>query len=188
MFRCAAVLVVCGILLLPSSSPAQDSTVDIPAGALNHLVNRLGSPSNAGIYVPPEAEPPSNALAWQWWVTDAQFSLSPGAMRFTATVRSQIGDQTSSETRTVPATILFDPSSGRLRISIAAFVVPLRVGEVTVTNVDVAKLYSLGVPIEPQTFVLSLPGGETRTLTGRVTGLTTQVEAGRLVLNVDVDF
>ena len=190
----AAVLALCSILL-PGSLSAQNATVDIPAAALNHLVSRLGSPSDAGIFVPGGTAPQSSPLPWQWWITDAHFNLeagarpfAPGVMTFTATVQSRVGDQTSSQTHTAPASINFDPSSNRLRISITRFTVLMQADGVTVTEVDVAKLYGLAVPVEPQSATLPLPGGGTRSVTARVTAVSTQVEAGRLVLIVSVGF
>jgi cyclopropane-fatty-acyl-phospholipid synthase len=40
----------------------------------------------------------------------------------------------------------------------------------------VAKLYGIAVPIQPQTFLLSLPGDQPRTVTGRVTTVTISQE------------
>ena len=175
-------------LLLPAAVMAADATVDIPELVLNQLLADMGVQSASGIYQPQGTAPVSSNIPWQWWVTNARFALAQGAMSFTATVRSQVNGQQSSETRTVPASTMFDASTSRLRINMGAFKVPLQSGGVTVTQVDVAKLYGVTVPVVPQTFTLSLPGGSTRVVTARVAAVTTNVQPGRLVLNLTVGF
>jgi hypothetical protein len=188
MINRIAMLLACSIALLPHSLRAQDAVIEVPGTALNDLIAQLGSPSASGNYLPPAPAPPGSPLPWQWWVTDAHFSLAPGALSFTATVLSQVGGQNFSKTMTVPASIVFDGTSSSLRISIASFVVPIQSGNITVAQVDVANIYGLSVPIEPQTFVVSLPQGGVRSVTGRVTGATMAVQSAQVVLNLAVGF
>ena len=186
VWRVTALL--CGVLLLPSTVVAADATVDIPELVLNQLLAGMGIQSASGVYQPPGTAPVSSSIPWQWWVTDSRFALAQGAMSFTATVRSQINGQQSSDTRTVPASAVFDASTSRLRINMGTFKVPLQSGGVTIAQVDVAKLYGVTVPVVPQTFTLALPGGSTRVVTARVAALTTTIQPGRLVLNVTVGY
>jgi len=178
-------LLACVIALLPHSTKAQDAVINLPGTALNDLIAQLGSPSGSGNYVAPGT---TQAVSWQWWVTDAHFSLAPGALTFTATVLSEVGQQDASKTTTVPASIVFDSESSNLQISINSFVVPIQFGGNTITQVDVGNLYSLSAPIEPQTFVLSLPTGGVRSVTGRVTSATMIVQPEQVVLNLTVGF
>ena len=178
-------VLVCAIALSPCSLKAQDAVIDIPETALNNLIAQLGSPSEGGSYVSPGT---SQSVPWQWWVTDAHFSLAPGVLTFTATVLSQVGGQNFSKTITVPASIVFDSTSNSLRISIASFVVPIQSGNITVAQVDVANIYGLSVPIAPQTYVVYLPEGGVRSITGRVTGATMAVQSAQVVLNLAVGF
>lgn len=183
-----AMLLACAIALFPHSLKAQDAVIDLPGTTLNDLIARLGSPSASGNYVPPATSQPASPLPWQWWVTDAHFSLTPGTLSFTATVLSEVGDQNFSNTISAPALIVFDSTSSTLRIRIGSLVVPIQSGNITVAQVDVANIYGLSVPIAPQTFVLSLPGGGVRSITGRVTGATMAVQSDQVVLNLTVGF
>ena len=143
---------------------------------------------NRWLIVP--AEPP---LPFQWWIVDARVTLSAGEMSLTATVRSHVGTRWNDPVqRTVPATVVFDGSAGRLTLQISNFRVPI-VGEFQGTThevaaVDVAKLLAIAIPIEPQTIRVPLPNGTTRTLTGRAVTATPFYEAGRLRLHVNVAF
>jgi hypothetical protein len=154
---------------------------------LNKLVGRMGSPSDFGISYPGGGAP-SVGLEWRWWVTDAHFTLTTGIITFTATVHSSVGGQESEETRTVPASVIFTAASSRVRLVLGPFTVPVQAAGVTVAQVDIAKLYGISLPIEPQTFTLPLPGGGTRTVTARAVGVTSQVFPDRLVLTVSVGF
>ena len=51
---------------------------------------------------------------------------------------------------------------------------PIQTGAATITQVDVAKLYSISLPIEAQTLALPLPGGGTRTVTAKPVAVTSQ--------------
>jgi len=183
-----ATLLALATALLPCSLKAQDAVIEIPGAALNDLIGRLGSPSASGSYLPPPPAQPSSPLPWQWWVTDAHFSLAPGALNFTATVLSEVGNQDFSMTITVPASIVFDGTTRTLRISLGPSIVPVQSGGITVTQVNVANIYGLSVPIEPETFVLALPSGGVRSVTGRVTGATMDVQSEKVVLNLAVGF
>jgi hypothetical protein len=124
------------------------------------------------IHIMPAGEP----VSWQWWVTGARFTLQSNAMTFTATVRSRIGGNETTTTRTVPASVVFDPPTNRVVAKINAFAVPLQYtvagATPTVTTVDVAKLFSIAIPVEPQTIVLPpIQGSTTRTLVGKVANL-----------------
>jgi hypothetical protein len=129
------------------------------------------------------APPP---VAWQWWITSPRFALAEGAMTFTATVGTRIGDQTGTETRTVPAEVRFDPATSRLRIEPGPFTVPLELNGVPLTQVDVARLYRLSVPVDSQPVAVTLPDGSLRTLTAGARSITVQYRPQRLVVGLDL--
>ncbi len=190
-----AVLLLCAALVLPAagvaqpgSAPAptaQNATLEVSQVTLNGLIGRLGSLANAGLHQPAGGGAP---VPWQWTVTNAAFTLAEGAMTFTATVNAVVGGQPSTETRTVPASVSFDAASHRLRINVGTFAVPVQVGGAVITQVDVARLYSVSTPIEAQELTLSLPDGGTRTLIARLVSATPQYLPGKLVITVDLGF
>ena len=165
------------------ASSAHDATLELTEETLNALADRLGSPGAAGIH-----QTSGSAVDWQWWVTNARFKLSAGAMSFTATVHWRVGSQSDTETRTVPASIGFDPASNRLAINVAPFMVPVQSGEVTVTQADIAKLYSFSIPVEPQDLAVPLPGGGDRELTARAEAMTVEYAASNVLVGIDVGF
>lgn len=145
--------------------------------------------TGGGIALVPSGAP----VPWQWWVTEARFLLEAGALRFRADVRWRVGDQEgSSGPRTVDASIGFVAASNRLRVNVGAFTVPIQAnfdgGPQTVATVDLARLYSLSIPIEPQVVSVPLPGGGSRTVMGRVISATPQYLAGRVTIDLDVGF
>jgi hypothetical protein len=125
-------------------------------------------------------------LTWRWWVTGARFQLTAGAMAFTATVNSRVGDQADSQTRTVPASVAFDAADNRLRIAIGAFTVPVPSTGTVVTQVDVARLFAIAVPVEPQELEVPLLDGGTREIPIRAQNVTTQYLLGKLLTRFDV--
>lgn len=131
-------------------------------------------------------------ITWQWWVTGAHYTLSSGSMSFTATVRTRSGDQTDEVTRTVPASVSFDSNTDRIRINLGAFTVPLRktvAGQQrTLTSVDVAKLFSISIPIGSQEIVVHRPTGGTRKITARVLGVTPQYLSGKIRIEINLEF
>jgi hypothetical protein len=181
--RVAAVSValVVASLGVAGVAAAQDASFEVTEETLNNLLRRLGSPAHAG-------EHPSSAgpVTWRWWVTGARFQLTAGAMAFTATVHSRVGDQADSQTRTVPASVAFDAASNRLRIAISAFTVPVQSTGTVVTQVDVARLFAISVPVEPQELEVPLLDGDTREIPIRAQNVTTQYLAGRLLTRFDV--
>ncbi len=174
-------------LLFSWPASAQSPVLEVPQLVLNSVIIGMGAFSDSGVYYP-QSGPPANGTNWRWAVTDARFDLAAGAMSFTATVVSRVAGQDKTDTRTVPVSVGFDAASGRVRLSLGAFTVPIQTGSVTITQVNVAKLYGISLPIEAQTLTLPLPGGGTRTVTGKPVAVTSQVLSGRLVLTVQVTF
>lgn len=131
-------------------------------------------------------------VAWQWWVTDAHFTVSAGSMSLTATVRTRIGTTWDTTTRTVEAVLEFDPATDQLRIKPSAFKVPLRYMfqgvQQTITAVDVAGLYGLAVHILPQHVQVPLPDGSTRSLTARAVSISPQYLDGMISVALDLAF
>jgi len=195
----AAVLSI--LLLVPAAGSGQNASLEIPQKMLNLLLGRLGHLSDAGVY-----EPAGAHVAWQWWITDAYFTLAEGSMTFTAAVDFRVGDQTNTETRTVPASVslverkrpvgrpLLGEVFGRqiteqlLRIDIGAFTVPIQLGGATITQADVAKLYSVSLPFVPRQLSVPLPDGGARTVTARVLSISPQYSSGKILLNFDIGF
>ncbi len=142
--------------------------------------------------------PAGPPIPWQWWVSGAGYTLASGSMTFTATVHSRVGDVDKPPvTRTVPASVSLDTSTDpvRLRFQIGAFTVPIESGWTGIfgqprnaTQVDVAKLYSISIPLEKQALIVPRPEGGSQTLNGRAVGMTVQYLFGRLRLNFDLGF
>jgi hypothetical protein len=174
-------------LVLSSPACAQSPVLEVPQLVLNSVVLQMGAFSDSGIYYPPSGAP-SNGTDWRWAITGARFNLTAGAMSFTATVSSRVAGQDKADTRTVPVSVGFDATSARVRLSLGAFMAPIQTAGVTITQVNVAKLYGISLPIEAQTLTLPLPGGGTRTVTAKPVAVTSQVLPGRLVLTVQVSF
>jgi hypothetical protein len=186
--RCGWPSPLSGVLLAAAvgfaqASSAHDATLELTEETLNALADRLGSPGAAGIH-----QTSGSPVDWQWWVTNARFKLSAGAMSFTGTVHWRVASQSDTETRTVPASIGFDPASNRLAINVAPFMVPVQSGEVTVTQADIAKLYSFSIPVEPQDLAVPLPGGGDRELTARAEAMTVEYAASKVLVGIDVGF
>ena len=142
-----------------------------------------------GVVTVPVGEP----VAWQWWITDAHIELSAGAMRFTATVTSNVGDHWDTVTRTVGALVDFDKNTNKLMIKIDPYRVPLQLGggssaSLDVEPVDVAKYFSLAVPIVPQQISVPLPNGSSRNLTGKVVKARPTYSQDNLMVTFDVCF
>lgn len=136
--------------------------------------------------------PDGPAVSWQWWVSEPHYTLTSGAMTFTATVYRRVdGVPKPAVTRTVPASVSFDPNTNRLRIQIDAFFVSLELPESDFTlqpSVDVARLYSISIPIEPQNLSIPRPDGGSATVTARVVGITPEYLAGRIRVRIDLGF
>jgi hypothetical protein len=121
-------------------------------------------------------------------VTGARFQLATGAMTFRATVNSRVGDQVTAQTRTAPASVSYDASASRLRVGIGSFVVPLQSAGTAITQVDVADLYGLAMPIEPQELAIPLLDGGTRDITARVDHVTAQYRPGSVLMTIDLGY
>lgn len=129
---------------------------------------------------------------WQWWITDARFEIENGAMKFKANVRARIGERWTSDERTVSAFVEFDAAAGELRVRIADFAVPLTYTAAGTTrrvaHVDVAKLRSFAIPIQPIAFSVPLLDGTQKALSGHVLQVTPRYKSGRLEVDLDVGF
>ena len=130
-----------------------------------HLARCQGPDGKSAIVPAPEL------LTWQWWITDARFTIRAQQLQFTAKVRYRVGRQWMSEERTVPATLSLDVTTQRLRMGISSFTVPVRhsvngVAE-TITEVDVGRHMGFEIPISEQTFQVTDLEGHVRTLTSR---------------------
>lgn len=139
-----------------------------------------------------EAVPVGEAVPWQWWVFDAKVEMDRGHLSFTATVRTRVGDHVATVTRTVDASIQVDGPNGTVKLAVAPFSVPVESGDpnapVDVTPIDVAALYALTLPVQPQTFDVRLPQGGKRRLKGRITSGRTQYLDEHVRLDFNVAF
>jgi hypothetical protein len=137
-----------------------------------------------GIEILPAGDP----VGWQWWITDAHFTLNEGLMTFTATVRSRIGDNENEETRTVNASVGFDSTSNRLKIHVNDFTVPLHYDASRIaTEIDVARLYAISIPIQPQTFTIPIQGPG-NPVTAEVLSIIPHYLSGKIIIGIDVGF
>ncbi len=130
----------------------------------------------------------AGSVTWQWWIVNPHFTLTSGAMSFTATLRAQVAGQTSDVTNTVAAGVTFDPTTNALQIKVTPLQVPLQYEGATITLVDVAKLYSVSIPIEPQPLSIPMPDGSTKTLTARAASVSPRYEAGAIRVDVKLGF
>jgi hypothetical protein len=127
-------------------------------------------------------------VTYEWRIENPSIAVTAGAMTFTATVRARVGTQTTSETRTVPASMAWDPTGRRLRLVVGAFVVPLRLGSTTVASVDVARLHAFELPVQPEPFRLPLPDGGARDVQPRVVAASVAYQPGKAVLDLGLGF
>jgi len=134
--------------------------------------------------------PVGDPVPWQWWVSEPRVTLSANSLKFTAKVTMHIGDEWSSESRTVNANIKYDAGTKALMLDISNFEVYLKVPDSDITlrepPINVAKMYGIGLPIPQQSFSIPLPNGTTRNLVGRVASATASYspELARVTLNV----
>jgi hypothetical protein len=136
--------------------------------------------------------PAGAPVSWQWWVMGAHYTITPGGMTLTATVRWRVDKTWYKDERTVGATFELDATTNTLRIKVADFKVPIvdtfYATPSAITEVDVGKLLGLAVPIPPRTIQLPLIDGGTRNLTGSATSIATDYLAGRARVKFDVAF
>jgi hypothetical protein len=142
---------------------------------------KVRRPALSKIALVPAAEP---AVTYEWWIEGPALAVGAGSMTFTASVRARVGAHTTTETRTVPASLGWDAARQQLRLSVGAFVVPLRSGQTTIASVDVARFYDLTMPVQPQDFRLPLPDGSSRNIAPRPAGASVQYQPGKVVLNL----
>jgi len=133
--------------------------------------------------------PAPEPVDWQWWITEARFTVAAQQLRFSATLRYRVGESWFTESRTVPATLGLDAPSQRLRLSVASFKVPIQrtSGGVTqtLTEVEVSRHVSFGIPVGTVAFQVPDLEGRTRTLTGRVQGAAVAYLPGKIQVKVD---
>ena len=166
-----------GVLLCPKSAKTP------AARPLSIYTARTAIHGNWWIFPEP---PPIN---WQWWVINPQFTINNGSMTFTATVRSVVGGTQNSQNVSGPVSLTFDPNTNELsaNITVSPVQISTSLGD-SITQVDVAQLYNLSFPIQPQTVSVTLPDGTTPTLTARATSISVQYLAGRAILTANVGF
>jgi hypothetical protein len=134
--------------------------------------------------------PVGDPVPWQWWVSNARLTLASNSLRFTATVSTRIGGEWHQETRTVGASIKYDAASNSLKLSIEPFSVPLVLQDPSINldepPIDVATLFGIALPVQPQLLVVPLPNGTSRTFNGRITGASATYLPGlaRITLSV----
>ena len=139
--------------------------------------------------------PAGDPVSFQWWVTNAYFTVEDGYMTFTATVRWRVGDTERTETRKVGASIYFETLTNQIVVIVDRFQVSLMI-EVSgydelalVALVDIDKLYNLSVRVDPQEITVPLLDGTDKTVTGKVLSLSPDYVPGRVILkNIDIGF
>jgi hypothetical protein len=99
-----------------------------------------------------------------------------------------VAGQTSDIANTVAAGVTFDPATNALQIKVAPLQVPLQYEGATITLVDVAKLYSVSIPIEPQQLSIPRPDGSTKTVTAKAANVSPQYEPGTIRVDVELGF
>jgi hypothetical protein len=164
----------------------------------------VGSRDGMSLEFIPIGEP----VPYKWWVKDAHFTMLDDSMTFTATVITLAEGVEKRTTRTVAAWVSYVTNTGRIKMNIAAFTVDLIqvVGgpgpelvaageeeegrEFIMETVDVAKLYGISIPVEPQTISLpTIQGSDTMTIRGRVNGIPeVEYNTGSIILHFNVGF
>ncbi len=138
------------------------------------------------------ALPSGPPVSWQWWVSNAYLKLDAGAMTFTATVLTRVADYWQEETRTVAASVVFDPASKMLRLNIDDFKVQLTLQNSSMRldaePVDVSGMYSIALEIPPQSFSVPVPGGTSRNINARILSANPSYAPGKLTVEFDVAF
>lgn len=137
----------------------------------------------------PDAAP----VAWQWWITDGAFRVEGNRLRFEASVRSRIGSRWSKQTGSADADIRLSADKEHAMVSVGHFEVPLEAsfnGSLQqVTTVDVGKLRSFSVAINPQHMSIPRPDGTLKELTMKVSSLKRiHYTADAIELEFDVGF
>jgi hypothetical protein len=137
--------------------------------------------------------PTGESVAWQWWVSNVSIELTDGHMRLTATVTTNVDSNWQETTNTVNVRPRFEPYTNNLVLMPEEFKVTLVVegtdAFLRVDPVDVAKMYTLSVPVHPQKMDVVLPGGSTRNITGKVEALEQfTVVPDNLKVTFDVKF
>lgn len=133
--------------------------------------------------------PAGERIPWAWRVTEPHFTVREGSLSFTATVRGRVaGQDIPPVTRTVGANVEFFPGSNRLYVTVSEFKVPLAHGGKVVREVDVARLYSLAFPLDPQAIPVTLQDGSEKTITARFVSVVPSYLDKRIRLEIDVGY
>jgi len=136
----------------------------------------------------PGAEP----VLWQWWITNAHFTIQAGQLAFTANVRYRVGARWFSDQRTVTAAVSFDAANQRIRIDVSAFKVPVRYAasgfNETITEVDVGRYMSFGIPTPPQTFQTTDLDGRLRSVNFQIQTASVQYLSGKMQVKLYAGF
>jgi hypothetical protein len=136
--------------------------------------------------------PSVDPVSWQWWITQAHFTVAAQQLRFSANVRYRVGKKWFNEEKSVPATVSLDVASQRLVMNISNFTVPVRysfngVAE-TITEVDVGGRMSFAIPISVQTLRITDLEGRTKTITSRIQSAAAEYLTGKVAVKVYVAF
>jgi hypothetical protein len=140
----------------------------------------------------PAVLPTPEPIPWQWWITEAHFTVGPQQLSFSANVRYRIGSKWYNVAQTVPATLTFDYAQQRLRMAISSFNVPIRYSEGGVVEllgeVDVGRFMNFTIPTSRQKISVPDLNGNGRTITTRVDSVNVQYVPGKVVVKVDAGF
>lgn len=132
--------------------------------------------------------PGGPAITWEWWVTNASFTIANGSMSVTATVRRRAGTTTTDVTDTRSAVVRWDGTTNRLAVDVSNWTLPLEYDGATITSIDVARYLEIAIPVPVQTMNVPLPNGSTRAINGRIVSANPQYQAGRVVVTLDLGF
>lgn len=140
----------------------------------------------------PVVLPTPEPIPWQWWITEAHFTVDSQQLSFSANVRYRIGSKWYNVAQTVPAALTFDHAQQRLRMAVSNFKVPIRYSEGSVvealTEVDVGRFMSFAIPTSRQKISVPDLGGNNRTITSRVDSVNVQYVPGKVLVKVDAGF
>jgi len=175
------------------SSPAPGAGATVATGPVDYdrearIALSLCRRPDGGVLIVPARQ----AVPWQWWVTEARFTVEEERLALSATVRARVLGRWTVETRTIPATIQLDPTTQRLRLKTAAFKVPVQYeadGDVhAITHVDVSRLLSFTLPIATQALKVRRTDGSQRTINAKAQGASVRYLPGMVRVSVNVAF
>jgi hypothetical protein len=140
----------------------------------------------------PVVSPTVDRIAWQWWITEANFAVAANQLTFSATARYRIGSKWFSVAQTVPASLSVDTASHQLQMTVSNFIVPISYnvnGAVQIlAQIDVGRYVSFAMPMNSQTISAPNLAGNAMSVTSRINTANVTYIPGSIIVSVDAGF